>query len=237
MWALPELIEAAVRSGRRRTPPPRPWPGWPNSPRPAGPTSGWASRRAAVRWCQPGKAAEACTGKRSTGSAGPGSGPSSARAHLLYGEWLRRENRRADARAQLRTAHDMLAAMGIEAFAERARRELLATGETVRKRTAGGPSDAHRAGGLHRPAGAATAGPTPRSALSCSSVRPHRRVAPAQGLRQARHQLAQAAPDGATRGQPSRRHLRLTGVQAGQPRGIPWLTPGCHPRVSQRSPP
>ena len=62
--------------------------------------------------------------------------PELARAHLLYGEWLGRENRRTDAREQLRTAHDMLAAMGAEAFAERARYELLATGEIVRQRTA-----------------------------------------------------------------------------------------------------
>jgi ATP/maltotriose-dependent transcriptional regulator MalT len=58
-----------------------------------------------------------------------------ARAHLLYGEWLRREGRRTDARAQLRTAHQMLSEIGMEAFAERARRELQATGETARKRT------------------------------------------------------------------------------------------------------
>jgi DNA-binding CsgD family transcriptional regulator len=58
-----------------------------------------------------------------------------ARAHLLHGEWLRRESRRIDARAELRTAHEMFASIGAEGFADRARRELLATGETVRKRT------------------------------------------------------------------------------------------------------
>jgi DNA-binding CsgD family transcriptional regulator len=57
-----------------------------------------------------------------------------ARSHLLYGEWLRRERRRAEARQQLRTAHRMLDAMGMQAFAARARVELLATGETARKR-------------------------------------------------------------------------------------------------------
>jgi DNA-binding CsgD family transcriptional regulator len=56
------------------------------------------------------------------------------RAHLLYGEWLRREGRRVDARQQLASAYDMFASMGAEAFAERTRRELLATGEKVRKR-------------------------------------------------------------------------------------------------------
>jgi DNA-binding CsgD family transcriptional regulator len=59
-----------------------------------------------------------------------------ARAHLIYGEWLRREQRRVDAREHLRTAHDMLGRFGAGAFAERARQELRATGETVRKRSA-----------------------------------------------------------------------------------------------------
>jgi DNA-binding CsgD family transcriptional regulator len=83
-----------------------------------------------------------------------------ARAHLRYGEWLRRAGRRVNARVQLRAAYDQLTAMGLDAFAERARRELAATGETVRRRTAETSADltaqeAHiarlAAGGLTNP--------------------------------------------------------------------------------------
>jgi len=62
-------------------------------------------------------------------------GPELARTRLLYGEWLRRNNRRVDARSELRGAHDLMVTIGMEAFAERARSELLATGERVRKRS------------------------------------------------------------------------------------------------------
>ena len=67
--------------------------------------------------------------------------PDRARAHLLYGEWLRREGRRVDAREQLRAAYDQFASIGMAAFAERARHELLATGEHVHKRTGGAQDD------------------------------------------------------------------------------------------------
>ena len=63
--------------------------------------------------------------------------PEVGRAQLLYGEWLRREGRRADARKQLRAAYDPFVTIGMEAFADRARRELVATGEHVRKRSVG----------------------------------------------------------------------------------------------------
>jgi DNA-binding CsgD family transcriptional regulator len=67
--------------------------------------------------------------------------PQLARAHLVYGEWLRRQNRRVEARDQLRVAYEMLSGMGVEAFAERARRELLATGQTVRRRNVDARTD------------------------------------------------------------------------------------------------
>jgi DNA-binding CsgD family transcriptional regulator len=63
-----------------------------------------------------------------------------ARARLVYGEWLRRQNRRLDAREQLRSAHELLTAFGMIAFAERAARELSATGERVRKRATDAPA-------------------------------------------------------------------------------------------------
>jgi DNA-binding CsgD family transcriptional regulator len=64
-----------------------------------------------------------------------------ARAHLVYGEWLRRQNRRADARERLHTAHELFVSMGAEAFADRAARELRATGERVRKQTVEAPGE------------------------------------------------------------------------------------------------
>jgi DNA-binding CsgD family transcriptional regulator/tetratricopeptide (TPR) repeat protein len=136
IWVLAELIEAAVRSGQVE--------------RAMGPLAQLAelAHAAGTDWALGTHArgaamlAEGATAERlyreaierlsrihTCGS------QTLARAHLLYGEWLRRQHRRVDAREQLRIAHAMLADMGAEAFAERARRELQATGETVRKRT------------------------------------------------------------------------------------------------------
>ena len=125
--------------------------------------------------------------------------PELARAHLLYGEWLRREGRRVDAREQLRAAHEQLAAIGMEAFAERARRELQATGEKVRKRTVETRDELTAAGGADRAACAATASRTPRSARGCSSARARSsgtcaRCSPSSGSH-SRRELASALPD------------------------------------------
>ena len=136
MWALPELIEAASRTGQTRL---------------AADALGRldeATNIGQTDWAQgiyarcrallsDGQDAERCYREAADRLSRTGFRPELARAHLLYGEWLRREGRRADARAQLRTAHDAFAAIGMLAFADRARHELLATGETVRKRIAG----------------------------------------------------------------------------------------------------
>jgi DNA-binding CsgD family transcriptional regulator len=134
IWALPELIEAAVRSGHTQLA------GaaldrLADTTRAAGTDFGLGMEARSRALLSEGAAAEGGYLEAIDRLARTQLRPELARAHLLYGEWLRREGRRADARAQLRTAHDLLAAMGAEAFAERARRELLATGETVRRRT------------------------------------------------------------------------------------------------------
>ncbi len=133
-WALPELIEAAVRAGapehaaeadRRLT----------DRSRASG--TEWAlgiAARSHALLVDDGRAedlyAEAIERLGRTRVA-----VDLARAHLLYGEWLRRQTRRADARKGLRIAHEMFTDFGMEAFAERARIELQATGERARKRT------------------------------------------------------------------------------------------------------
>ena len=116
-----------------------------------------------------------------------------ARAHLLYGEWLRRENRRIDAREELRTAFEAFTEIGAEGFAERARRELLATGETVRKRSVETLRRSDCTRGADRSAGQRW---THQPGDRCRAVyQPsHGRVAPSQGLSEARHQHPQTAP-------------------------------------------
>src|SRR5262249_7190092 len=134
-WALPELIEAAARNGKTRV---------------AGDAldrlveamsigdSDWglgvlARSRALVG---EGEEAEGCYREAIERLTRTRLRPELARAHLLHGEWLRRENRRRDARAQLRTAYELFTTIGMNAFAERTRRELAATGEHVHRRTA-----------------------------------------------------------------------------------------------------
>jgi DNA-binding CsgD family transcriptional regulator len=133
MWALPELVEAAARTGNSRV------------ARDALDELAAATHPAGTDWAL---GLEARCRALVTESADADGlyreaierlgrtvvRPELARAHLVYGEWLRRENRRVDARAQLRLAHDQFTSIGMEAYAERARRELAATGETVRKR-------------------------------------------------------------------------------------------------------
>jgi ATP/maltotriose-dependent transcriptional regulator MalT len=132
MWALPELVEAALRSGKAKlaaeaverlteatAPGNTDW------------GVGIAARSQAL--VSQGERAERLYREAIERLTRTSFRPELARAHLLYGEWLRRQRRRGEARAQLRTAYEMLDAMGMKAFADRARRELAETGETVRE--------------------------------------------------------------------------------------------------------
>jgi DNA-binding CsgD family transcriptional regulator len=134
-WSLVELVEAAVRAGR------------PELAAAALPRLEARTRAAGTDWAlgvlararavmSEGVAAEALYREAIERLGRTRIRIELARAHLLYGEWLRREQRRPDARAQLRAAYDAFSGFGAEAFAERARRELSASGETVASRTA-----------------------------------------------------------------------------------------------------
>ncbi len=134
MWALPELVEAAARCGqaeRARNALER----LAATTQPGGSDFGLGIEARTRALLSEGEAAEGLYREAIRRLGRTQLRPELARAHLLYGEWLRRESRRLEARDQLRTAHDMLGTIGMEAFAERARVELLATGERVRKRT------------------------------------------------------------------------------------------------------
>jgi DNA-binding CsgD family transcriptional regulator len=127
-WALPELVEAAVRSGR------------PELARPSlqrlselarcsGTELALGLRACSLALVAEGAEAEDLVREALDRLSRTRARPHLARAHLLYGEWLRGERRRLDAREQLRTAHEMFVSMGVNAFADRAARELLAAGE------------------------------------------------------------------------------------------------------------
>ncbi len=135
MWGLPELVEAATRCGQAdiaRSALDR----LAGTTQPAGTDFGLGIEARSRALVSDGEAAERLYCEAIERLSRTQLRPELARAHLLYGEWLRREGRQVDARAQLRTAHDMLVTTGMEAFADRARSELLATGEKVGKRAA-----------------------------------------------------------------------------------------------------
>jgi DNA-binding CsgD family transcriptional regulator len=133
-WALYELVEAAVHSGQRE----RAVAAADELSRIASASASDWARGAAARsraLLSAGRAAEEEFREAIDLLSRTRMAAQLARAQLSYGEWLRRENRRVDAREQLRAAYEALTSMGAEGFTERARRELQATGETVRKRT------------------------------------------------------------------------------------------------------
>jgi DNA-binding CsgD family transcriptional regulator/tetratricopeptide (TPR) repeat protein len=134
MWVLPELIEASVRvgeSGLARTAVQR----LTEMTQPAGTDFGLGIEARSRALVTEGAAAEGLYREAIERLSRTHLRPELGRAQLVYGEWLRRESRRVDAREQLRAAYDLFVSIGMGAFAERARRELVATGETVRKRS------------------------------------------------------------------------------------------------------
>jgi hypothetical protein len=135
LWALPELIDAAARSGNTHMAADA-FERLAETTRAGGTDFGLGIEARSRALVTEGQAAEGWYAEAIDRLGRTQLRPELARAHLLYGEWLRRQDRRRDAREQLRTAHGMLEAIGMEGFAERARRELLASGETARKRTA-----------------------------------------------------------------------------------------------------
>ncbi|HEY2007115.1 MAG TPA: LuxR C-terminal-related transcriptional regulator, partial [Solirubrobacteraceae bacterium] len=134
MWALPELVEAAVRIGsvkvardalQRLV----------ETTQPSATEFALGVETRSRALLSQGAAADQLYREAIERLGHTGLRPELARAHLLYGEWLRREQRRVHAREQLRVAHAQFTSIGMDAFAERTRRELVATGEKVRKRT------------------------------------------------------------------------------------------------------
>jgi DNA-binding CsgD family transcriptional regulator len=139
LWALPELIEAAVRSGNADLAT-EPMARLAESTQAGGTDFGLGIEARSRALLSDGDTAEFLYRDAVERLSRTRYRPELARVHLLYGEWLRRNRRRTDARTQLRIAHDMFDAMGMEAFAGRARHELRATGETVHRHTARTPS-------------------------------------------------------------------------------------------------
>jgi tetratricopeptide (TPR) repeat protein len=221
MWALPELVEAAARVGdaelargalERLA----------ETTQPAGTDFGLGIEARCRALLSDGATAEELYREAIDRLHRTKLRPELARAQLLYGEWLRREGRRVDAREQFRAAHDLFTAIGMEAFAERTRRELLATGETARKRT-GQTGDELTA----QEAVIARLGPRrpvqPGDRRPAVHQRPHGPVPPAQSVRQTRDQLPRPARPGPD--PPPCHHQvgrRAAGVVVGAPPGHDW---------------
>ena len=134
IWTMPELIESAVRAGLTEA---AAWADDRLAEMTSACESDWARgiRARSRALLSEGETAERLYRESVRSLSRTRLRVDLARAHLLYGEWLRRERRRGDAREQLRTALGMLEASGMAGFAERARRELRSTGESARKRS------------------------------------------------------------------------------------------------------